>query len=196
MVFAKYYPIYHMTATMSVLPLLFLLAACGGNNAPHTAPTPSAAFMTYRGSGFTIKYPQNWQVTSAKNEVDFADLAGNTMTIGFSPNPSSATSPDQLADSALAGAKANMKNPQMVNVPATMTISNQIWSQRAVSGISSINGQSENVEAVILATNYPKFAATTKSYTLIYATSKDTFEQSKRMYFAPMLQSFAFIPMR
>ncbi|MEO7022409.1 MAG: hypothetical protein ABI234_19830, partial [Ktedonobacteraceae bacterium] len=154
--------------------------------------TPSTVLATYNGSGFTMKYPQGWKTTASSAEVDFTDTTGNTLTIGFTPNPNSATSPAQLADGGLAGAKANLKDPQTVNFPATTAIGGQTWSQRAVSGTSVVNGQSENVEAVILATNHPNFSTDTKGYTLIYVASKDAFDTSRSRYFMPMLQSFAF----
>ncbi|MGH2480378.1 MAG: hypothetical protein ACRDHW_12045, partial [Ktedonobacteraceae bacterium] len=139
-----------LIAGVGALWLVILLAACGGGNTlssrdatataraltPTLTPTPGVTFTTYHGPGFTVKYPQGWQTTASKTEVDFTDTSGNTMVIGFIPNPNSASSPDQLAEAGLVGAKANLQNSQTVNVPSTMTFAGQTWSQRSASGTS------------------------------------------------------------
>ncbi len=191
-----------LAAGVGAFLLVLLLMACGGgrslssSDATATAhaltPTPGVTFTTYNGPGFTLKYPQGWTATPSKIDVDFTDTSGNTLTVGFTPNPNSASSSDQLADAGLAGAKANFKNAQTITVPSTMILAGQSWSQRAASGTSIVNGQNGDVEAVVLATDYPKFGTDTKGYTLIYVAPKKTFAQSQSRYFMPMLQAFAF----
>ena len=206
MLFFMYPMMRRLVAGVGALWLVILLVACGGGNTlnsrdatataraltPTPTPTSSVTFTVYNGPGFTMKYPQGWQTTASKTGVDFTDTGGNTMVIGFTPNPNSASSPDQLAEAGLVGAKANLQNAQTINVPSTMAFAGQTWSQRSASGTSVVNGQNGDVQAVVLATDYPKFGADTKGYTLVYVAPKKTFAQSQSKYFMPMLQSFAF----
>lgn len=188
----------------SMLLLLVVLAGCGGNSstrgstqATATARTVTATarltFATYHGPGFTLRYPLNWQTTSLEDGVAFADTSGNlNMTIGSTPNPNGAASPDKLAEGGLAGARANLQNPRTLSVPATMTINGQPWSQRALSGTSTLNGQHLDVEVVVLATNHPPFASATVGYVLVYIAPKNDFSRVQSTYFMPMLQSLQF----
>lgn len=194
-----------MTAATGILILIFLLVACGSGSsvtnsnatataqAAHPTPTPTPALSTYKGPGFTMKYPQSWKTASSSTDVAFADAEGiYNMTIGFTSNPNGSATADQLADGGIAGAKTNLKNAQMVNVPTTTTIGGQTWSQRAISGTSTVNGQSQDVEAIVLAADHPPAAADTKGYIIVYVTLKSEFDAAKNRYFTPMLQSFQF----
>jgi hypothetical protein len=201
---------------------MLLLVACGGGTntkgastgsgtsanpvkqiVPTTLPSATASVVmpsatadltkTYTGNGFTIKYPKDWKLTASSAEAAFTDPAGSyNLTIGSTPNPNGAKTADQLADGGISGAKANLKNVKTINLPQTTTVDKQTWSQRSISGTSTLNGQSSDIEAVVLADNHPTRSAATKGYVLVYVSAKDTFEQANAKYFQAMLQSFKY----
>lgn len=200
-----------VTASMCVLILIFLLAACGGHSssAPtnnHSASlanpvqhvlaptaTKSVPYTTYTGTDFTLKYPAEWKVITAKAEVSFTDLAGNyNLTIGSTPNPNGATTPDQLADSGVVGAKTNLQNEKTIDVPKTVMLAGQTWSQRSLSGISTLSEPNSEIEATVLATNHPAKASNTQGYIIVYVAAKNQFDQAQTRYFKPILQSLKF----
>jgi hypothetical protein len=195
----------------TVLVLILLLVACGGGNSTQSNSTTggtsanpvkqivptmqatSAAIAqatgaataakisltkTYTGSGFTIQYPADWKVTTASTEIAFTDPSGGyNMTLGSSPNPNGTKTADQLADGGITGAKANLKNVQTVDVPPT-TI--------------ALNGQSSEIEAVVLANDHPVHTTATKGNVIVYVAAKDQFDQAQTKYFVPMLESFKY----
>lgn len=187
--------------SIAALICMVFLAACGGpgNSNSATAPTPKAptpiptvALQTYTGQGFTLRYPADWKATGSAPVV-IGDAVGlYNMSIGPTANPNGVVSADKAADGGLTGTKANLQNPQSVKVPATVTLNGLTWSQRAVIGNSTENGQTVSIELVILVTNHPAHAATTKSYILVYGAEKSLFDQASQMYFMPMLLSFKF----
>lgn len=202
-----------------LLALVLLLGACGGGNAnnknsntsgststnpikqvvPTTTATGTAnasknpLFKTYTGNGFSIQYPPTWKITSSSAETAFTDPSGSyNLTIGSTPNPNGAKTADQLADGGIAGAKTNLKNVRTLNVPSTTVVGAQPWSQRSITGTSTLNGQSSDIEATVLANNHPVHTTNTKGYVLVYVAAKDQFDQAQTKYFKPMLQSFKF----
>lgn len=209
-----------ITAGVGVLMLVLLLIACGDSHTradsnksnvnarnmsssskslssaarPMLTATPNVVFKTYTGSTFKTDYPQDWKTTSSTTDVAFTEPAGNyNMTIGFTSNPKGAATPDQLAEGGISGAKTNLKNAQMIEMPATTMIDGQTWSERAVTGTNTVNGQSANVEVVVLATNRPKANADTKGYLIVYVALKKNFDAGTNRYFTPMLKSFHFV---
>lgn len=197
----------HVTRRMSpglcALVLVVLLAACGGSGStatttptpqpPTPTPTPAVVMTTYTGTDFNISYPKDWKASPAGTTVAIGDsLNIYNMTITSTPDPGGAVTADQLADTGVTGAKANLKNAQTVTIAPTTTVAGQTWSQRAVSGTTTVNGQSVEVELIILTTTHPAAAATTKGYIIAYGTIKQQLDLATGMYFMPMLQSFKF----
>jgi hypothetical protein len=190
--------------SISTLLLVMLLAACGGTGGtasstpaatptPKPTPTPSVSFQTYTDSNFSIDYPQGWQGKPSNGTVSFTDSLGvYNLTVATTPNPEGAATADQLADGGITGAKTSIKNPQTVSVPPTTTVDGQTWSQRALTGTATENGQTVDLELVVLATNHPDKSPTTKGYIIVYATAKTLFDLSQSTYFLPMLQTFKF----
>ena len=202
-----------MALLVCALIFMVVLAACGGSTTSNPTPTPTpttaakpspttpptttppatAGFVTYTGSGFTINYPQGWKVTAAGTSVVFADPTGiYNLTIVVSPDPGGIASSDTVVNASIQGVKGTVKNPQAVNVPATVTIGGDSWVQKSISGGSSAGGQAGVVQLVVASDNHPANSPSTNSYTVIYATLQATFDAVSARYFQPMLQSFKF----
>src|SRR5258708_6423006 len=107
---------------LSMVVLTVLVVACGssGNNSttkkqPVTqvlTATPTAVTLKlYKGSDFTIAYPQNWKGETSGNEVAFTDPTGNyNMTIGSPSNPNGTVTNDHLVTRELTGRKQNVSS--------------------------------------------------------------------------------------
>src|SRR5438067_1680985 len=103
----------HIGSGLAALLLVMLLAACGGNggtsgtptstpatstptSAPVT-PTTTLTLKTVTGNGFSIGYPQDWQVKSSANPVVFTNASGSDIfSVNVLPNPGATISADTL----------------------------------------------------------------------------------------------------
>ncbi|HEU5229054.1 MAG TPA: hypothetical protein VFU49_14655 [Ktedonobacteraceae bacterium] len=201
MIFSKRPANWRILSSIAMLMLTLLLVGCGTDSTtgttatptpkpPTPTPTPNVVPQTFTGKDFTVKYPTDWK-TSGDNPVIITDSVGiYNMTITSIANANGDATVDKVLDGGISGAKGTMKTPDTVNMPATTTVGGQTWSQRAISDTSSADG----VELVALAINYPDKSPNTKSYLIIYATTKALFDQASTKYFMPMLQSFKFNP--
>jgi hypothetical protein len=197
------------------LVLAVLLVACGGSttsgatSTPTPAPTftptavptptspsttPTGAMVVYPGNGFTISYPQNWQIaTRGNNLFTFTDNSGNIkLTITVAPDPNGAISASSVAAVALQAAQALLKNSQTISVPATTTVGGDSWSQVSISGTQRLNNQDTNIQVVAIANVHPANSLLSKSFNIVYQAPVATFSQANTTYFQPMLQSFKF----
>jgi hypothetical protein len=155
--------------------------------------TKTGLTKTYTGAGYTIEYPADWKLTTSSTETAFTDPTGSyNLTIGSTPNPDGAKTSEQLAEGGITGAKVNLKNVETVNVASTTMVGGQEWSQRSISGTSTLNGQSSDVKAVVLANNHPSHNTETKGYVIVYVAAKDKFSDAQTKYFQPMLESFKY----
>ena len=150
--------------------------------------------IAYPGNGFTISYPQTWQISrKANNLFTFTDSTGGIkMTITVAPDPNGAISADSVASTALKAAQVLLKNAKTVSVPSTTTVGGESWSQIAASGTQRLNNQDTNVQVVVLAVVHPANTPLSKSFTILYQAPVSTFSQDDTTYFQPMLQSFKF----
>lgn len=176
----------------------FLLTACvTGGNAPKAAkvqPTPTPLpLTTYQGDGYTIGYPQGWQEKGNGSLVTFTDAQGlMSFIVEETPNPNGTIPPTTAIDGGLNGLKGQGVNFQKIEVSPTLTIGGNTWNQGAATADTNSNGQTTNLKLVVLSSNYPQHAATTRTFTLIYSTPTRAFEQANMQQFQPMLQSFKF----
>src|SRR5579863_3991810 len=191
----------HTIRWLLSLPLLLLLAglfsACdlGGSSSTSTpTPTPAAsALTTYKGDGFTIGYPATWKVSTKQGIVTFTDPQGvASLYVKAVPNPNGLLPSDVIVQGGLQVFKARAKNYQAMPLPSSTTVAGDTWSEGAATGNLEINGQTINVQTVVIADNHPAKSASTKAYTIVYATGSQVFDLANQGYFQPMLQSFQF----
>ncbi len=90
------------------------------------------------------------------------------------------------------GAKTNLQNEKTIAVPKTVMLAGQTWSQRSLSGISTLSEPNSEIEATVLATNHPAKASNTQGYIIVYVAAKNQFDQAQTRYFTPILQSLKF----
>lgn len=189
---------------MAGVILSLFLVACGSGGSsgsastptptPTPKPSPTPSMLVYNGDGFKISYPQGWKVTHQSNSsVQFADsLQLDNLIVATTNNPGGAASADKLADATIAALKPSLKNSKTENVSPTTTMAGDSWSQRSASGDTTINGQNTTIKFVLIVDNHPAHVASTKSFEIIYGTSKSLFDSATTTYFQPMLQSFKF----
>ncbi len=186
--------------------LAALLVACGGTTggptstttaAPTTPPSPTPTpvpMTTLAGNGFTISYPQTWQLSRSGSRL--VTLTANSGTIKLSiatiPDPNGAISADSLVNTAIKAVKVPLKNEQTESVPPTVTVGGVSWSQQSVSGTQRLNAADTVIQAVVLATVHPGNTLTSKGYTITYSAPKSMFSQVNTIGFQPILQSFKF----
>jgi len=196
------------TRTLGIIILLALLVACGTTSGgststatPTSAPptllptTTMVAMATLAGNGYTMSYPQSWQISrSGTLLVTLADSTGTTkMTITVAPDPNGAISADTLVDTALKAAMVPLKNTQSESVSPTVTVAGNSWSQKSVSGTTRLNSANTDIQAVVIANVHPGNTPMSKSYTIVYSAPKTMFNQANAAYFQPILQSFKFL---
>jgi hypothetical protein len=148
------------------------------------------------GNGFTMNYPQGWQISrSGAHLITLANSGGtDSFSITVTPSPNSAISADTLVNTAVKAQMVALRNAQKVSVPSTVTVGGASWSQQSVSGTQRLNAANTVVQSVVLATVHPGNTPTSKSYTIVYRALQSAFAQANTSYFQPMLQSFKFQP--
>lgn len=165
---------------------------------PPLSPTPflASGLTTYTGKGYTIGYPQHWNVsTSREGIVTFTDPQGVVyLSIKVTPNPTGAVSASDQVTLALQGIKTQTRNYQRVAISPTTSVGGETWSQGAATGDITISGQSAPVpgKVVVIAANHPAHTVTTNSFVIAYATARQFFDLLDSAYFQPMLRSFTF----
>jgi hypothetical protein len=186
------------------LMLAVLLTACGGTTPTHAAPpnttaTPmptSASMTSIAGNGFTMNYPQGWQIgRSGAHLITVTNSQGTeSFAITVVPSPKSAISADSLVNSAAKAQTAVLKDAQKISVPPTVMVGGASWNQESVSGTQRLHAANTVVQSVVLATVHPGNTPTSKAYTIVYRAPQTTFAQANTSYFQPMLQSIKFQP--
>lgn len=200
---------HRMALLFCAIIFTLLLAACGGGGASsNSTPTPTAAAKpsptvppitptpattTYTGQGYSIAYPQGWKTTTKTNEVDFVDPTGNFgLIVIVAPDPGGLASPDTLMAAEYAAIKANVKNPQAINVSSPVTIGGDEWLQKAVSGQVNVSGQDVPGQINALIDVHPAHNTSSMSYSILFSGPSVGFDAANTGDFQPMLQSFKF----
>lgn len=196
---------------LGLLGLTLLLAACDsqGSDASATVtpalhssqvqlstppPVATVTFEVYTGNGLSLSYPQTWVVRAAGTVVSLSDASGTyNMTVSLTANANGQKTADQLAKASLASVQVALNDPQHIAVPATVSLAGTTWSQQAVSGSTLSNGIQVEREVIVLATNHPASATSTRGVVLVYMGIKQSFAQARNTYFVPMLKTFKFL---
>ncbi len=192
----------------SLLLVAALLVACGSTTStsassttstPTTPPSPTAtaaAMSTLTGNGFTMSYPQSWQVSRSGSHLVTLTNSGGTIkfTITVVPDPNGAISADSLVSTGITSEKVPLKNAQPVSIPPTVTIGGASWSQQSVSGTQRLNAADTMTQSIVCANVHPGNTLASKAYTMVYRAPQAMFSQANTSYFQPMLQSFKFQP--
>jgi hypothetical protein len=182
------------------LILAVLLTACGGTTPAQAAPpTPTATPVPMTGivgNGFTMNYPQGWQISrSGTFNMTLTNNGGaDSFAISVVPSPNSSISADSLVNARVKAQMAILRGAQKVSVPPTVTVGGASWSQQSVSGTQRLNAANIVMQSVILATIHPGNTPRSRGYTIVYQAPEASFAQTNTSYFQPMLQSFKFQP--
>ncbi len=200
----------HVTQRLSLalcaLLLVLFLAACGGTGGTAAStptpkptatpsPTPTPAVAMFTGEGYTISYPKDWKQSSSGGQGAFQDAQGvNALAVLAIPNPNGIQQPGTLVDASLSGGVkgANMTNTSPANLPATVSLGGETWTQKGTTGTASKGGISAPYEVVVLAVNHPANTANTKIFEIIYAGPVVGSTLMDDQLFQAMLQSFKF----
>jgi hypothetical protein len=161
---------------------------------PTPSPTITPGLTVYAGNGYSIGYPQGWKVTPSGNEaVTFSDeTTGYALTIVVFPNPNGITDASTVVKTDIESNKKTMQNPQTETLPPTTTVGGDRWVQQSISGTETSNGESFDVQLVVISDDHPAHSANTQNFTVIYTTDKSSFATANTSYFQPMLHSFTF----
>ena len=197
------------TMTLCYLLLAMLLVACGATgtgsatspSTPASTPTTSTPASTtttmtnLAGNGFTMNYPQNWQLT--RSGAHLITLVDSTHTMKFDitvvPDPNETITAASLVDTGIKAASAALKNSQTVSMPPTATIGGESWTQKSVSGVQRLNNADTIIQTVVAANVHPSKAPASKGFTIDYRAPQSSFDSANTTYFQPMLQSFKFV---
>lgn len=198
--------IQRIALSAGMLLLVMLLAACSGlggtgsaTPTPAATPTPPpsptapvAAMQTYKGTTFTIEYPQGAQETSTSNEVTFIDPATkDALAIVTLPNPNGVVGVNTEAQTSMSGfEKTLLSNARPATIAPSATVGGDSWVQSsATGGLVADSGTPGTL--VQLVDNHPAHAASTMTYEIVYYGPTATWSQANTV-FQTMLQSFAF----
>lgn len=192
---------------ISILLFSMLLSACslfGGEEQPAATPTPenqptnppinpAANFELYQGDGFSIKYPQGWEVTEDPDtqRVTISEPATTlSLVIQSVPNPGGLIAPETAVDVLI---QATLPDAEEQSSEA-VTINGQEWQKKTVKAEveESSSGQKVPATGAILTTNYPADNPNTQAYGLIYAAPDLIFATTDTTIFQPMVNSFEF----
>jgi hypothetical protein len=182
----------------------FILAACevGGTYTPVATPVPSPTVPTvhlaiYRGQGYFIGYPQNWNVTQSSNgTVTFTNPQGLAfMVIEVVPNPGGELTSHAEIENRLRTNTFNLVAYRRISISPTVVVGGETWNQGAANGNIVIKERSISVagEMVLLADNHPASSPATSMFLIRYAAAQAVFDVANVTYFQPMLKSFKFI---
>ena len=115
-----------------------------------------------------------------------------TLNIYVNPDPNDTVAASTFVNLSIEAGKKQMENPQTETLPPTTTVGGESWVQKSICGTETSNGQSLDIQLVVMSDNHPAHAANTQNFSIVYATEKSSFATANTSYFQPMLQSFKF----
>lgn len=173
-----------------MIPASCLFGACS-SGAP--GANTGTDLTTYSGNGYSIGYPQGWNVQTNNGQVIFTNTTAEaTFIINEATNPGERASASAAATGGINGLKGSVTHFQADQTAPTTMIGGTIWYQQEGTGDVAQNGQTINAKFVVLTTNYPSHSSATKLYVIVYDSPTATFNQTTTDAFQPMTQSFKF----
>lgn len=175
------------------------LVACGSSSktsTPQSAHSPTSTLPVYAGKGFTISYPKGWLTNSIDNTYSFNSPIANgpRLNIGFVSDPYGSIGAPTIVSKQYQDFQNTIEHMRAVNVPSTIMIGGDSWSQAAFTGVLAL-GNSQNqgtLETIIVADTHPNDVASTQAFTILCTAKQPLFATAYTKYFLPMLQSFRF----
>jgi hypothetical protein len=183
--------------------LLFILVACevGGDYTPVATPLPTSTvppvhLYTYQGQGYSIGYPQNWNVTqSTSGTVSFTNPQGLAfLVIEVLPNPGGVLTSRAEIENALRTNTFNLVAYRRISISPVVVVGGDTWSRGAADGniVNKSRALSVAGEMVLIADNHPASSQATNMFIIRYAAAQAVFDVANVTYFLPMLKSFKF----
>lgn len=184
--------------TLLLLILSVFIVACGSSSAstapkatttaPTPSPMPTATLTTYKGTGYTVGYPQGWTTSGSGQQVQISDPAQNNLTIETKTGkPNINAIGAYLVQLTLAGMKVGEKNYKEISVPTKTTIDGNTWDQGSA---TMTDPQSGPIQITVLGVQNPKHPG--QLFIVFYGGALKTFDKINKEDFQPMLQSFKF----
>jgi hypothetical protein len=178
-----------------LLLLAFGLSACGGsaasNSSANTTPTASNAdetvnltYKTYRGNGFSIAYPQTWNVTPLSGGAPLAEFSDGQNHLEVQGGTTSAATMLKTITGQF-GTTYKVDN----SIPHTVTLNGVTWQQQAGTFNSPQTGQP--LHFIIWTAKNPHQSARYKTFGLFCMSYEPDFNNGNEIYHQ-MLQSFSF----
>jgi len=157
---------------------------------PDAAATPATSTtQIYTGDGYSISYPQGWNVQRNKEQAVFTNSTNTVgLAVAANSNPYGAASAQTALDKEVAQVQASLTNVQDCNLDATIEYAGATWHQKAFEGDTKWGRMTYEV----LTTNHPANSASSKMYEIVYFAPGDQYTQDKTTYIKPMLDSFMF----
>lgn len=184
----------------SLLALTLSLVACGNGASTTTttppspdAPTATPSVKDYAGDGYTLSYPQNWQVTTQAGIVHFSPSNGDqwpnvairTAAYDNTPGTPGVSLDQQLSieGTTLTGYQGYQSD---TTVPATASLGGDTWKESG----AMYNQGGQGLKTVILGGQHP--ASTGKIFIIDLNAQAASYDQDYRTTFQAILQSFKF----
>ncbi|GCF09532.1 hypothetical protein [Dictyobacter arantiisoli] len=186
----------------SLLLLALFVSACGSSSnntsaastpkptatatpAPSPTPTTATTVTAYKGNGYTLSYPQGWQVKKALTSVVFISPASEDITVTATPTGGQKINTTQVASATLSVLKATGTNYKLdPSMQKMVTVGGQSWQQ---SGATVDNRARGPLEATILAIQHGQ-----NVYMIEILATKADFATFNTKYAQPLLNSFKF----
>jgi hypothetical protein len=175
----------HILTVFLCLTLLLFLTACeeiAPAVNPNATPT-STAWPGYRGNGYALVYPRDWQLAEESDTTTYIKDPPSTVLIQIVTGDDDGTTLDQGLNLIYNATIKNLDNAQE-SEPKTINISQWPWTKRDYAGKNTGHTQ---IKGAVLAT---KFDA--RVFIIIYSVTAEKYDSLFSKYIQPSIASFQF----
>ena len=181
---------------------LLSLAACGNSasstattttSSPTATPSPTPAVKVYTGDGYTLSYPQDWQVTTQAGIVHFSPSNGEqwpNLSIRTADYDNTPGTPGVSLDQQLSiegNSLTGYQNYQSdTTVPATTSIGSNTWKEYG----GTYDQSTQHIKTVVMCSQHP--ASTGKIFIMDLSAKAASYEQDYGTTFQAILNSFKY----